>query len=184
MTLGATVHKVAVDISDIDRGYYAEHVLTVARHPSETEGRLMLRILAFAMHAGGHLEFGRGLSTEGEPALWEIDDTGAIRIWVELGTPNVRALRKAAGKSDHVAVLAYDENKIDRWWRSNEGEFGKISKLSVACVQDAEVEALSKMCSRSMRLSITIQDGTCWVSGGSGSVQLDLAWLKRERAKD
>lgn len=83
MALGSTVYKATLDISDLDRGYYATHVLTVARHPSETEERLMLRILAFASLAGEHLEFGRGLSTEGEPALWEIDDTGTIERWIE-----------------------------------------------------------------------------------------------------
>ena len=111
MALKTTVYKVTIDLSDLDRNYYAEHVLTVARHPSETEARLMLRVLAFCLHAGERVEFGRGLSTEGEPALWEVDDTGAIVTWVELGTPSqlqslcgydeeavLRALLAAAGK--------------------------------------------------------------------------------------
>lgn len=110
MALGSTVYKATLDISDLDRGYYATHVLTVARHPSETEERLMLRILAFASLAGEHLEFGRGLSTEGEPALWEIDDTGTIERWIEVGCPDVRQVRRAAGRSNHVTVLAYGED--------------------------------------------------------------------------
>ena len=118
MALGSTVYKATLDISDLDRGYYATHVLTVARHPSETEERLMLRILAFASLAGEHLEFGRGLSTEGEPALWEIDDTGTIERWIEVGCPDVRQVRRAAGRSNHVTVLAYGEDRVGPWWQS------------------------------------------------------------------
>ena len=131
MALGSTVYKATLDISDLDRGYYATHVLTVARHPSETEERLMLRILAFASLAGEHLEFGRGLSTEGEPALWEIDDTGTIERWIEVGCPDVRQVRRAAGRSNHVTVLAYGEDRVGPWWQSVSGDFSKIDKLAV-----------------------------------------------------
>ena len=183
MALGATVYKATIDLSDLDRNYYAEHVLTVARHPSETEARLMLRVLAFCLHAGERVEFGRGLSTEGEPALWEIDDTGAIVTWVELGTPDVRTVRKAAGKSEHVTVLAYDDARIGPWWTSNAGEFGKLLKLAVIAVPDDESAALAGMCSRNMQLAVTIQDGTIWVSSDSSNIQIDLKWLQRERTR-
>ena len=106
MALGATVYKAVLDLSDLDRNLYGTFPLTVARHPSETEERLMLRILAFAMHAGERLSFGRGLSTEGEPALWAIDDTGEIEEWIELGTPDVKQVRRAAGKSASTASRA------------------------------------------------------------------------------
>lgn len=102
MALGATVYKATIDVSDLDRDSYGNYVLTIARHPSETEERLMLRVLAFCRLAGERLEFGRGLSTEGEPALWEIDDTGAIVQWIEVGCPDVKQVRKAAGRSEHV----------------------------------------------------------------------------------
>ncbi len=183
MALGATVYKAAVSLSDLDRNYYSELVLTVARHPSETEERLMLRVLAYCMHAGERLEFGRGLSAEGEPALWEVDDTGAILEWVELGTPDVRTVRKAAGKSAHVTVIAYDEAKIEPWWAAHQGDFGKIEKLAVIVVPDVDAEALSAMAKRSMKLAVTIQDGIVWVSDDASNVQIDLKWLKREHSK-
>lgn len=183
MALGATVYKATIALSDLDRNYYAEHVLTIARHPSETETRLMLRVLAFCLHAGERLEFGRGLSTEGEPALWEIDDTGTIVNWIELGTPDVRTVRKAAGKSEHVTVLAYDEARIEPWWASNAGEFGKILKLAIIAIDNAAAEALAGMCSRNMKLAVTIQDGAIWVSSDTQNVQIDLKWLQRERAR-
>ncbi len=183
MALGATVYKAQIDVSDLDRNYYAQHVLTVARHPSETETRLMLRVLAFALHAGERLEFGRGLSTEGEPALWSIDDTGAIEMWVELGTPEVRQVRKAAGRSAHVTVLAYDEAKIEPWWEASSGDFGKIEKLAVLKVSDDAALSLSAMASRNMKLAFTIQEESVWVSDDRRSIQIDLERLKREHQK-
>ena len=181
MALGATVYKATIDISDLDRGYYGSHVLTVARHPSETEERLMLRVLAFCRHAGEHLEFGRGLSTEGEPALWEIDDTGAIVTWVEVGCPDVKQVRKAAGRSAHVLVVAYDDARIMPWWESSRGDFGKITKLSVISVSDVQVRALGDMASRNMKLAVTIQDGVIWVSNDRDSLQIDIHVLQSER---
>ena len=96
MALKATIYKAAVQVADIDRGYYADHELTLARHPSETEPRLMLRLLAFALNAAEGLEFGRGISTDDEPDLWQRDATGRILHWIDLGLPDERRLRRAA----------------------------------------------------------------------------------------
>ena len=128
MALGATVYKATIDVSDLDRDSYGNYVLTIARHPSETEERLMLRVLAFCRLAGERLEFGRGLSTEGEPALWEIDDTGAIVQWIEVGCPDVKQVRKAAGRSEHVQIVAYGEDRVEPWWEGNKGDFAKIGR--------------------------------------------------------
>mgnify|MGYP000040546019 FL=1 len=180
MALGATVYKAQLSISDLDRNWYGEPVLTLARHPSETETRLMLRVLAWCMRAGEKLEFGRGLSTDGDPALWELDDTGAIIDWVELGVPDLRTVRKAAGKSEHVLVLAYDEARTAPWWESLKGDFSKISKLAVVLIHDDEAKALGSMATRNMKLAVTIQDGVFWVSNDHSSLQIDPEWLKRE----
>lgn len=183
MALGATVYKAVLDLSDLDRNLYGTFPLTVARHPSETEERLMLRILAFAMHAGERLSFGRGLSTEGEPALWAIDDTGEIEEWIELGTPDVKQVRRAAGKSAHVRILAYDEAKVEPWWTANAGELGRIDKLVVVGVSDEASAALAAMANRNMKLAVTIQDGTIWVSDDRTNVRVDPIWMKRENQK-
>lgn len=183
MALGATVYKAVIDVSDLDRGCYGNYVLTVARHPSETEERLMLRILAFSRLAGERLEFGRGLSTEGEPALWEIDDTGSIVHWIEVGCPDVKQVRRAAGKSGHVQIIAYDEDRLEPWWQSNRGEFGKIGKLSVVAIGNDDVQGLAQMAQRNMRLAVTIQDGTIWVSDDTRSLQIDLRELQSEHQR-
>lgn len=179
MALGATVYKATIDISDLDRGYYANHVLTMARHPSETEARLMLRLLAFCANAGERLEFGRGLSAEGEPALWEIADTGEIAHWFEVGCPDVKQVRRAAGKSSRVTILAYGDDRIGPWWTTNQADFNKIGKLEVLAVADAPVERLAAMAKRNMKLAVTIQDGIVWISDDEGSLQIEFDVLKR-----
>ena len=95
MALGSTVYKAELSVADIGRGYYAEHVLALARHPSETEERLMVRLLAFALHAHTDLRFGRGISAEDEPDLWQKDATGVIDLWIDVGLPDERSVRKA-----------------------------------------------------------------------------------------
>ena len=178
MATGATVYKALIDISDLDRNYYGSHSLTVARHPSETEERLMLRILAFCCHAGEHLEFGRGLSTQGEPALWEMAPTGEIHHWIEVGCVDVKQVRRACGKSEMVTIMAYDDDRIVPWWTSNKGEFSKLDKLSVITVSNELLEKLAKYVNRNMRLSVTIQDNIIWLSDDSGSLQIEFQTLK------
>src|SRR5437762_3482931 len=116
MALKATIFKVDLSVADIDRGYYADHSLTIARHPSETDERMMVRVLAFALHAGERLEFGRGLSSEDEPDLVQRDLTGAIECWIEVGLPDEREVRKACGRAREVHVLAYGRG-VDLWWQ-------------------------------------------------------------------
>jgi uncharacterized protein YaeQ len=85
MALKSTIFRATLNVSDLDRGYFAEHALTLARHPSETDERMMVRILAFALHGDERLQFGRGISTDDEPALWLKDDAGQIVRWIEVG---------------------------------------------------------------------------------------------------
>lgn len=178
MAQGGMVYKATVDISDIDRNYYGHHVLTVARHPAETEARLMLRIVAFCRHADEHTEFGRGLSTEGEPALWHIDDTGAIKEWIEVGCSEVKQVRRAAGRSEKVIVEAYDEDRYEPWWKAHVGDFSKIDKLDVYGIKKAQIDELVTLVERNMRLSVTVQDDIVWLSNGIKNVEITFFPLK------
>ncbi|MDH4082388.1 MAG: YaeQ family protein [Nitrospira sp.] len=83
----------------MDRQCFQDHALTLARHPSETEERMIIRVLAFALHADEALSFGRGVGTDDEPALWQRDVTGAIDWWIEIGQPDEKLLRQACGRS-------------------------------------------------------------------------------------
>ena len=163
MALGATIYKANIDISDVDRGYYyGSHLCTLARHPSETEERLAIRMLAFCLYVGEtdmRLEFGRGLSTEGEPALWEIDDTGVIARWIDVGVPDIKQIRKAAGRSDEEIVIAYGEDRIDPWWKQHCADMRKVDKLST------------------MHLTVTVQDGVVWLSDSVHTAQVQMHWL-------
>ena len=172
MALGATIYKAELDISDMDRHYYANHALTLAMHPSENETRLMLRILAFALHADEALNFTRGLSAEDEPDVWKKDLTGEIELWIEVGQPDERRLRKACGRARQVLVYNYAERAAAIWWDKSAKDFAKLDNLSVFVVDDASVKALDALAARTMRLSFTIQDGEVWLSDGEVNVPI------------
>jgi uncharacterized protein YaeQ len=117
MALKSTICKAELAVADIERGYYGNHAVTLARHPSETDERMMVRLLAFALHADDALAFGRGLSADGEPDLWQRDLTGTIEQWIDVGLPDEREVRKACGRAREVHVLAYGGRAVDLWWQ-------------------------------------------------------------------
>ncbi len=159
MALRSTVFRVALQIADLDRNYYARHMLTLARHPSETDERMMVRLVAFALFAHERLEFGRGLSSEDEAALWQRDLTGAIETWIEVGLPDERALRKACGRAKQVVLIAFGGRGAKVWWEQNQGKLARLSNLSVLNLPFAATQALAALAERSMELVCTIQDG-------------------------
>jgi uncharacterized protein YaeQ len=171
MAKGSTVYKAELGISDIDRGYYAQHTLTLALHPSETEQRLMVRLLAFVLHAGPALAFGRGLSTDDEPDLWARTPTGEIALWIDIGLPDLRAVRKACGRAARVVVLAYGERRAAVWWRENAAEFARCRNLTVQLLPDADAAALAALAARSMALTATLQNGRVWLASDATAVE-------------
>lgn len=179
MALGATICKAFIDVSDIDRGYYDSRSLTVALHPSETPARMMVRLLAWILFASERTEFGRGLSTEGEPAVFETNDAGDIACWIEVGCPDIKTIRKAAGKSEDVVVLAYDEARIDPWWQSRKGDMSKVDKLSVRWITDVDLEKLAAMHGRNMKLAATVQDGIVWLADDAHNIEIEVKTLMR-----
>src|SRR5687768_3034322 len=178
MALKATIFRIELSVADIDRGYYADHSLTIARHPSETDERMMVRVLAFALHAGEGLEFGRGLSSEDEPDLWRRDLTGAIEQWIEVGLPDEREVRKACGRAREVHVLAYGGRAVDVWWRAVSDKLERQDRLGVSEVPLQASRALSHLAQRSMRLHVTIQEGHVFVADAADSVAVDIRVLK------
>ncbi|MEP7063861.1 MAG: YaeQ family protein [Betaproteobacteria bacterium] len=178
MALKSRIVKVALSVADIDRGYYRDHALTLAQHPSETNERLMVRLLAFALHADDALEFGRGLSTEDEPDLWQRDLTGVIEHWIDVGLPDERDLRKACGRSRDVHVVAYGGRAVDLWWQGARDKLERQSHLSVVEVPLDASRALALLADRSIVLQVTIQDGHVYVTDGATSVPVELRTLK------
>jgi uncharacterized protein YaeQ len=180
MALKSTVFKATLNVADMDRHYYAEHALTLARHPSETDERMMVRLLAFAMFADERLEFGKGLSSTEEPALWNRDYTGEVKLWIEVGLPDERALRKAAGRADQVVVLAYGGRSADAWWAKEGLGLARLSNLRVLAIEPAQTAGLAALVERGMDLQCTIQDGHIWITDGPETVQIEPVKLKGE----
>ena len=144
MALNATIYKVELQISDMDRHYYATHALTLARHPSETDERMMVRLLAFALYADDRLEFGKGLSTEDEPDLWLRDLTGEIQLWIDLGQPDEQRIRKACGRARQVVVIGYSGRGAEIWWEKNGAGLLRAKNLSVIDIPSPAVTALAE----------------------------------------
>lgn len=163
MALKATIHKVDLQLADLDRNHYQTYALTLARHPSETEERLMVRLLAFALNADEALEFGKGLSTEDEPDLWQKDLTGAIEHWIEVGLPDEKRLRRACGRSTRVTVLTYGGRSADLWWEQNRALLCKQDKLTVINLPAEATRALALCLARTLAVSCTVQEGELWL---------------------
>jgi uncharacterized protein YaeQ len=159
MALKATVIKAELQITDMDRHYYGAHGLTLAQHPSETDERLMVRLLAFALHADDRLEFGKGLSNEEEPDLWRKDYTGLIEQWIDLGQPDESRIRKACGRAREVVVVNYGGRAADLWWEKNASTLSRHQNLTVLDIAPDAVEALTALMQRGMRFHVMIQDG-------------------------
>ena len=173
MALKATICKAELHIADMERGYYHDHAVTVARHPSETDERMMVRLLAFALNADDTLAFGAGLSTDGEPDLWRKDLTGSIETWIDVGLPDEKRIRKACGRADQVIVYCYGGHAAQLWWQQVGGKLARSNKLTVIELPQAGTRALAALAARNMKLQYTIQDGQVWVADDRESVQLD-----------
>ncbi|WP_321796466.1 YaeQ family protein [Caballeronia sp. J97] len=159
MALKSTIYKADLQIADMDRHYYGDHSLTIARHPSETDERMMVRVAAFGLFAEERLEFCKGLSDTDEPDLWQKDLTGQIRTWIEVGQPDERRISKASGRSERVIVIAYAGKTADIWWNGVRGKVERLQNVTVYSLADGIAEALGKLAQRTMRLQLMVQDG-------------------------
>jgi len=176
MAIKSTIYKVDLQVSDMDRNYYQPHSLTIAKHPSETDERVMVRLIGFALYANEALIFGKGLSDDEEPDLWQKDLTGAIELWMDVGLPTERDIRKAAGRAKQVVVMLYGGRIADMWWTQNSKALLKINNLTIINLPDTK--ELAAIASRSMNISCTIQDGQIMVGHDGGSFDITPVVLK------
>ncbi|HZW13888.1 MAG TPA: YaeQ family protein [Noviherbaspirillum sp.] len=177
MALKATIFKADLQVADMDRNYYGTHALTIARHPSETDERMMVRVLAFALHAHEALVFGKGLSTDDEPDLWQKDLTGAVELWIEVGQPDEKRILKACGRSSQVVVYSYG-GACTVWWAQAAGKVERAKNLRVLNVDPVASQGLAKLAQRTMQLQCTIQEGQIWLSSSDQTVHMELKELK------
>jgi uncharacterized protein YaeQ len=180
MALKATIFKADLQIADMDRNYYQTHTLTLARHPSETDERMMVRLLAFAIHADEALTFTKGLFDTEEPDLWRKDLTGAIQLWVEVGQPDEKRILKACGRSAQVIVYSYGATS-HIWWKQVAGKLERAKNLTVVNLPSDAAGDLSKLAQRTMQLQCTIQDGQIWLTDGESTVDIEREPYKGPR---
>jgi uncharacterized protein YaeQ len=180
MALKATIYKADLQIADMDRNYYTTHSLTMARHPSETDERMMIRLLAFAIHADESLTFTKGLFDVDEPDLWQKDLTGAIQLWIEVGQPDEKRLMKACGRSEQVVVYSYSATS-HIWYKQIANKLERAKNLTVINIPADGSERLQKLAQRNMQLQCTIQDGQIWITDGTDTIELEREPFKAER---
>lgn len=180
MALKATIFKVELVVADMDRNYYGDHNLTIARHPSETDERMMVRILAFALYADPALAFAKGLCVDDEPDLWQKDLTGLVERWIDVGQPDEKWIRKACGRAREVVVMSYGR-AADVWWNGIRDKLTRLTNLTVLNLPGDVAPALAALTARSMRLQCTIQDGQMWITDGVETVSIEPERLMAPR---
>jgi uncharacterized protein YaeQ len=178
MALKATIYKADLQIADLDRHYYADHALTLARHPSETDERMMVRVLVYALAAEEGIAFTRGLSEVSEPEIWVKDLSGEIRLWIDLGQPDETRIRKACSRADQVWVVCYG-SACEVWWKQIADKLGRHDKLTVLQISAETSRDLAALAARSMRLQCMVQDGEITLSSDESSVAVELTRLKQ-----
>ena len=182
MAQKSTIYKVELSVSDMDRHYYETHKLTVAKHPSETDERLMVRILAFALNAHEQLELTKGLSTEDEPDIWQKNLSGELELWVALGLPSDKIIRQSCGKADDVIIYCYGGKPAEMWWEKIKNTTTRFNNLQVINFSDTETSALGKLANRAMKVQINIQDGEVMVSIDDNIVYVNpIKWKNADR---
>ena len=164
MAQKATIYKVELSVCDMDRHYYETHKLTVAKHPSETDERLMVRILAFALNAHEQLEMTKGLSTDDEPDIWQKSLSGELELWVALGLPSEKIVRQSCGKADQVIIYTYGGTTAEVWWEKIKNSTTRFDNLQVLNFAENDTNELGKLANRSMKVQVNIQDGDAMVN--------------------
>jgi uncharacterized protein YaeQ len=186
MAIKSTVFKASLQIADIDHGYYADHAQTLARHPSETDERMMVRLVALALNAhqlqsvcggDGTLGFGAGLSDPDEPDVWLRDYTGRTRLWVEVGQPEDKPILKACGKADQVLLYCFSHS-AEIWFKSIAPKLARASNLKAFRLPTAASQSLAVLAQRGMQLQATIQEGVLMLGDGTHNVHIEPQPLK------
>ena len=172
MALKASIFKVNLDISDMDRHYYQSHTLTIARHPSETDLRMMVRLLAFALNAHDELALTKGLSNQDEPDLWNKSLSDEIELWIDLGQPDEKRIRQACGKAKEVKIYSYQDRQAATWLPLIESKISRFEHLQITLLPNEQVEALTQLVNKNMSLQISIQDAEVFVSSEDGQVTI------------
>lgn len=172
MALKATIFKADISITDMDRNYYNDHNLTIARHPSENDARMMLRIITFIVNAHERLQFTKGLSDDDEPDLWQKSFSDEIELWIELGQPSDQRIKKGCNQSQQMMIYSYADNSFNAWWRKEKSRLQFRKNLSIFTLPQELATTLANAVQRSMQIQVTIQDRQMWLTiEGAGTTE-------------
>ncbi|MGL5006759.1 MAG: YaeQ family protein [Plesiomonas sp.] len=172
MALKATVYKANINIADMDRHHYQDVDLVIAQHPSETELRMMVRLLAWIYHADERLSFTKGLCAEDEPEIWIKNYHGGIDLWIDVGLPDEKRVKKAVNQSEKVVLYTYSERSARIWWEQNKNKLSQYKNLSIYFVPDEQTTILSQFVQRTMHIQATIEDSIVWFSDTTKNSQV------------
>ena len=178
MAQKATIYKVELSVSDMDRHYYETHKLTIAKHPSETDERMMVRLLAFALNAHEQLEMTKGISTDDEPDIWQKSLSDELELWIALGLPSDKVVRQSCAKAQKVVIYTYGGRTADVWWDKIQNSTSRFDNLQVMSLSEQATSELAELADRSMKLQANIQDGDVMVSVGDQIVYVTPTILK------
>ncbi len=177
MAIGATIFKVNLNLSNLNSHYYDDFNLTIAKHPSENDERMMYRIIAFLFCAHQDLELTKGLSSTDEPDLWQKDITGRITHWIELGLPDERRIKQACGKSDNVTIFTYHENKTQEWITKINASFRNNDKVKIYHINTIEGPQIESLIKKSMKLSALIEENILYLSNDDDRIGIEFKEL-------
>jgi uncharacterized protein YaeQ len=154
MALKPTIYKIKIDLSNTDQGHYDSYPLTIALHPSETQERMMARVLAFCINAQDGLTFTRGLSAIEEPDIWSHSLDGQINLWIDVGEPRADRIKKSSRLSSRVRIYSFNA-KSDVWWREEIKQKVNL-KTSVFQFDWACIQALALLLERTMNMAVIL----------------------------
>lgn len=179
MVRKATVYRASVQVSDMDRSFYEALNLTLAQHPSETDERMMVRLLAYVLNAGEELQFTRGMYADDEPDLWNRNLSDEIETWIDVGLPVENRIRKACARSREVVLYTYGGRTAQLWWEKNQGNLSRFKNLTIIDLPPEATRLLAAFADRNMQLQCTVDDGHIWISNDTTQVEIKPGYLMR-----
>jgi uncharacterized protein YaeQ len=183
MALKSTIFKVNLTISDMNRNYYQDHQFTLAQHPSETDVRMLVRIVAFALNAHEHLQFTKGLGSTEEPDIWQVDLTGEIQHWIDLGQPNEKRIRQSCSKANRVSIYTYLShiNNAAHWYETVKETALRFEHLQVSYLTIADQASVEQFIGRTMTLNCMIQNDEIMLADEKNTMTFKYGNLQERR---
>lgn len=178
MALKSTIFKAQVQLSDMDRHVYESLSITVARHPSENDERMMCRLLAYLLNYHERLSFTKGLCVDEEPEIWHLSFSDEIELWIDFGLVDEKRIRKACGRAQKVMVYGYGAGDFDNWWQKTQDKVKRFDNLEIFHIPQAAIGEMVSLVNRSMDLQCTIDNGEVWLTDGTASATAVLQQLK------